>query len=92
MLSSPFTRSTIERVRMKISYDEECDAMSITFKDTTVTSQRVTEGVALEFDAGGHLAGIEILDAVQKFGTGETLQQVLLENVGAKRRDSSSRT
>jgi uncharacterized protein YuzE len=69
---------------MKISYDEECDAMSITFKETTVTSQRVAEGVALEFDAEGHLAGIEILDAVQRFGTGETLQQVLLENVGAK--------
>ncbi|MBA3354216.1 MAG: DUF2283 domain-containing protein [Blastocatellia bacterium] len=70
---------------MKISYDEECDAMSITFKDTTVTSQRVAEGIALEFDAEGHLAGIEILDAVQRFGTRETLQQVLLENLGAKR-------
>lgn len=70
---------------MKISYDEKCDAMSIIFKDTTVTSQRVAEGVALEFDADGHLAGIEILDAVQRFGTGETLQQVLLENVGSKR-------
>jgi len=69
---------------MKISYDDECDAMSITFKDTTVTSQRVAEGVALEFDAEGHLAGIEILDAVQRFGTVETLQQVLLENVGSK--------
>lgn len=69
---------------MKISYDDECDAMSITFKDTTVTSQRVAEGVALEFDAEGHLAGIEILDAVQRFGNGETLQQVLLENVGSK--------
>lgn len=69
---------------MKISYDEECDA-SITSKDTTVTSQRVAEGVALEFDAEGHLAGIEILDAVQRFGTGETLQRVLLENVGSRR-------
>lgn len=45
---------------MKISYDEECDAMSITFKDTTVTSQRVADGIALEFDAEGYLAGIEI--------------------------------
>lgn len=70
---------------MKISYDDECDAMSITLKDTTVTSQRVAEGVALEFDAEGHLAGIEILGAVQRFGTGETLQQVLLENVGSRR-------
>ena len=70
---------------MKISYEEECDARSITFQDTTVTSQRVAEGVALEFDAEGHLAGIKILDAVMRFGTGETLQQVLLENVVSER-------
>jgi uncharacterized protein YuzE len=68
---------------MKISYDKECDAMSITFKETTVTAQKVAEGVALEFDADGHLAGIEILDAVRRFGTGETLRNVILENVGA---------
>ncbi len=49
-----------------------------------MTSQRVAEGVALELDAEGHLAGIEILDAVQRFGAGDTLQQVLLENVGSK--------
>jgi uncharacterized protein YuzE len=68
---------------MKISYDQECDAMSITFRDTTVTSQRVADGVALEFDAEGHLAGIEILDAVRRFGTDDTLRNVVLENVGA---------
>lgn len=69
---------------MKISYDEECDAMSISFQETTVTSQRVAEGVTLEFDAEGHLAGIEILDAVRRFGTGEPLRHVVLENVGSR--------
>ncbi|MGI8437945.1 MAG: DUF2283 domain-containing protein [Chthoniobacterales bacterium] len=63
---------------MRISYDDECDAMSITFKETTVTNQRVAGGVALEFDAEGHLAGIEILDAARRFGTSETVHQVLL--------------
>ncbi len=67
---------------MKISYDKECDAMSITFCETSVTSQRVADGVALDFDAEGHLAGIEILDAVRRFGTGDTLRKVVLENVG----------
>lgn len=57
--------------------------MSITFKESTVTSQRVAEGVALEFDAEGHLAGIEILDAVRRFGAGDTLRHVELDNVGA---------
>ena len=67
---------------MKISYDPEVDAMSITFRETTVTSQRVAEGVALDFDAEGHLAGIEILDAVRRFGSTDTLRRVTLENVG----------
>lgn len=40
------------------------------------------EGVALDFDAEGHLAGIEILDAVRRFGKHDTLRQVTLENVG----------
>ena len=31
--------------------------MSITFKETTVTTQHVAEGVVLQFDADGHLAG-----------------------------------
>jgi hypothetical protein len=44
----------------------------------------LTVAIALEFDADGHLAGIEILDAVQRFGTGEPLRQVVLENFGSK--------
>ena len=67
---------------MKIRCDPEVDAMSITFRETTVTSQRVADGVALDFDAEGHLAGIEILDAVRRFGNNDTLRQVTLENVG----------
>jgi uncharacterized protein YuzE len=67
---------------MKISYDPEVDAMSITFRETTVTSQRVAEGVALDFDAEGRLAGIEILDAIRRFGNHDTLRHVTLENVG----------
>lgn len=56
--------------------------MSITFRETTVTSQRVAEGVALDFDAEWRLAGIEILDAERCFGGNETLRQVTLANVG----------
>jgi uncharacterized protein YuzE len=67
---------------MKISYDPEVDAMSITFRETTVTSQRVAEGIALDFDAEGRLAGIEILDAIRRFGNNDTLRHVTLENVG----------
>ena len=66
---------------MIIRYDPEADALSIVFKETTVTNQSVQEGVAVEFDGEGHLAGIEILDAVKRFGGRQTLQQIVLEQV-----------
>ena len=67
---------------MKISYDAEVDAMSITFRDVTVTTKHVAEGVAFDYDTEGRLAGIEILDEIKRFGDKETLRQVVLEGVG----------
>lgn len=59
---------------MKISYNKEIDALSITFQETTITTQHLAEGVAVDYDQNGHLAGIEILDASQQFGGMETNQ------------------
>jgi YD repeat-containing protein len=67
---------------MKISYDMEVDALSIVFQDTTVTTQHLAEGIAVDYDELGNLAGIEILDASQRFGGLETMHQVTLENIG----------
>ena len=67
---------------MKISYDIEVDALSIVFRETTVTTRQIAEGVTVEYDAEGHLAGIEILDAVTRFGDRSTLQQLIVEQVG----------
>ena len=67
---------------MKISYDPEVDALSIIFRDTTVTTQHLAEGIVGEYDAEGRLVGIEILDAVKCFGGQETLRQVVLEGIG----------
>lgn len=67
---------------MKISYDPEVDALSITFRETTVTTQHLAEGIAVDYDAEGQLAGIEILDAVKRFGGEETLRQVVIEGIG----------
>ncbi len=50
---------------MKISYDAEVDALSITFLETTVTTQHLAEGIAADYDNEGQLAGIEILNAVR---------------------------
>lgn len=67
---------------MKITYDSEVDALSITFRDTTVTSEQIAEGIAADYDSEGRLAGIEILDAVKRFGGQETLRQVVIEGIG----------
>lgn len=53
---------------MKISYDAEVDALSITFRETTVTTKHLAEGIAADYDSKGQLAGIEILDVVKRFG------------------------
>lgn len=67
---------------MKISYDSEVDALSIAFRETTVTSENIAEGIAADYDSEGRLAGIEILDAVKRFGGQETLRKVVLEGIG----------
>ena len=67
---------------MKISYDSQVDALSITFRDTTVTTKHLAEGIAADYDSSGKLAGIEILDAIKRFGDPDALRQVILEGVG----------
>lgn len=67
---------------MRIRYDAEVDALSITFRDTTVTTQELAEGVAAEYDAAGQLVGLKILDASRRFGDPSALQQIILEGVG----------
>ena len=53
---------------MKITYDPEVDALYIRFHETTVTTQHLAEGLAADYDAQGHLAGIEILDTIKRLG------------------------
>lgn len=63
---------------MKITYDPEVDASSIIFQDTTVTTRELGEGIAAEFDASGHLAGIEVLDVAKRTGDRDTLHKLIL--------------
>src|SRR5438067_13862140 len=58
---------------MKISYDPEVDALSITFRETTVTTKHLAEGIAADYDSEGRLAGLEILDAQKRFGGPDTI-------------------
>ena len=67
---------------MKISYDPEVDALSISFRETTVTTKPLAEGIAADDDSEGRLAGLEILDAVKRFGDAETMRGVIHEGLG----------
>jgi len=66
---------------MKIRYDQEVDALSIVFRDTTVTTREIAEGIAAEYDSEGRLAGLEILDAVKRFGDRDTMRHVEVEGL-----------
>jgi uncharacterized protein YuzE len=70
---------------MKITYDAEVDALYIRFIDTTVTTEHVAEGIAVDYAADGRVAGIEILNARTRFGDRDVLQQVVLENLVSDR-------
>ena len=83
-LPSPCTTSEMEG-SVKITYDREVDALYIRFKETTVTTKHLAEGIAADYDAEGRLAGIEILDAVKRLGDPEVFRQVILEDVALRR-------
>jgi uncharacterized protein YuzE len=66
---------------MRIRYDSEVDALAISFRDTTVTTQELAEGITAEYDAQGQLVGLEILDASKRFGDPSTMRQIVLEGL-----------
>ena len=66
---------------MKISYDPEVDALAIVFRETTVTTKHLAEGIAADYDASGRLSGLEILDAKTRFGDELTFSKVTLEGL-----------
>lgn len=75
---------------MKITYDREVDALYIRFKETTVTTKHLTEGIAADYDSDGRLAGIEILDAVKRLGDPQVFRQVILEDIALGRQEQQS--
>ena len=75
---------------MKITYDREVDALYIRFKETTVTTEHLAEGIAADYDSDGRLAGIEILDAVKRLGDPQIFRQVILEDIALGRQEQQS--
>jgi YD repeat-containing protein len=67
---------------MKITYDSEVDVLYFQFLETTVTTEHLADGIAIDYDAEGRLAGIEVLDALKRFQNPQVLRQIVLEDVG----------
>ncbi len=73
---------------MRITYDTEVDALYIRFIETTVTTQHLAEGIAVDYAADGGIAGIEILDARKQFGDPEVFRRVVLEDIALAKSDA----
>ena len=67
---------------MRITYDADVDALYIRFIETTVTTDHLAEGVALDYAEDGRIAGIEILDAQKRFDDPNVFRKVILEGIG----------
>jgi len=67
---------------MRIRYDPEVDAFSIVFRETTVTTKEIGEGIVAEYDADNRLVGLEILDAEARFGSPSTFREITLQGIG----------
>jgi uncharacterized protein YuzE len=67
---------------MKISYDDEVDALYIRLLEGEheVRTVRLTDEVALNFGLGEQLVGVEILDAKKILGKGQ-LPKLLIQNL-----------
>ena len=69
---------------MRITYDSEVDALYIRFIEATVTTEHVAPGIAVDYDPDGKIAGIEILDALKRFGNKDVFKKVTLEDLALK--------
>ncbi len=68
---------------MKVMYDPEVDALYIRLSDepAEVTTQRLSEEVAINYGPDGRIVGIEILDASEYIFGLKTERKITLENL-----------
>ncbi|HSB79663.1 MAG TPA: DUF2283 domain-containing protein [Candidatus Methylomirabilis sp.] len=70
---------------MKIEYSKQVDALYIHLREAPVAESRdVEDGITLDFDAEGHLVGLEVLDASERMGL-SNLVNVSIENLPLER-------
>ena len=53
---------------MKIEYDKDVDALYIRLQEKKVSkTEKIQDGLNIDFDSDGKLIGIEILDATERY-------------------------
>jgi len=66
---------------MKIEYSKDVDALYIRLREVKIAdSMDIEEGVTVDLDEGGHIVGIEILDASEKLELSD-LVNISIENI-----------
>jgi uncharacterized protein YuzE len=75
----------------QINYSTSILVYDIQFKETTVTTEHLAEGIALDHDAEGRLAGIEILDAARRLGDPAVFKRVTFENLAISQQPAPER-
>ena len=70
---------------MKITYDPQVDALYIRFVDepSEVTTQRLSEDVAVNYAPDGRIVGVEVLDASEHVFRHGAERQVVVQNLAA---------
>lgn len=70
---------------LKISYDAEVDAAYIRFVEgpVQVTTHRLSEDIAINYDPDGKVVGIEILSAKEYLKFSNHTPEIQLENLKA---------
>jgi uncharacterized protein YuzE len=65
---------------MRIRYDPDVDVLTVTFSDAPVAeSDEDKPGVILDYDAGGNVVGLEILQASQRMENPRVIQYAVGE-------------
>lgn len=70
---------------MRITYDPQVDALYIRFVDepAQVTTQRLSEDVAINYAPDGRIIGIEILDASEYVFRPGVERKIVVQNLAA---------
>jgi uncharacterized protein YuzE len=71
---------------MKIEYDREVDALYVRLQEKFVAkTTEIDEGINIDFDEGGKLIGLEILDATERYSLSDifniSTENLFLEKV-----------